>query len=82
MDARVPKQALSMMGYEFRGEVIPSYVEFSDIFTLTLGTETFWGNVEKRTLVSCSEPTKCIACGDGKVTRPTRLATIGISLQV
>lgn len=58
MDARVPKKAVSLLGYEFREEVIPSYVEFSDIFTLTLGTATFWGSAEERVLVSCSEPTQ------------------------
>lgn len=55
-DARVPKKSVSKLGYEFSQGVIPSHVEFSDIFTLTLGKAALWGSVEKRVLVSCSEP--------------------------
>lgn len=58
MDARVPKKSLSLLGYDFREDVIPSYTEFSDVFTLTLGKEIYWGSVEKRVLVSCCEPTQ------------------------
>ncbi len=58
MDARVPQRSVSLLGYEFREDIIPAYVEFSDVFTLTLGQATFWGSVEKRVLVSCSEPTQ------------------------
>lgn len=58
MDARVPKKSVSLLGYEFDNEVIPSYVELFDVFTLNLGSATFWGSVEKRVLVSCSEPTQ------------------------
>lgn len=58
MDAKVPKTSMSLLGYEFREELIPSYVEFSDIFTLRLGKATFWGSVEKRVLVSSSEPSQ------------------------
>ncbi len=56
MDAKVPKKSVALLGYEFRDDAIPSYVEFSDLFTLTLGKATFWGSVEKRVAVSCCEP--------------------------
>jgi hypothetical protein len=56
MDAKVPGKAMSMLGYQFREEVIPSFVDFREIFTLTLGEAEFWGSVERRILVYCSEP--------------------------
>lgn len=58
IDARVPREAVSLLGFEFRDEVIPAHVELADLFKLTLGAAMFWGSVEKRVLVSCSEPTQ------------------------
>jgi hypothetical protein len=57
MDAEVPKAAMKALGYEFREEFIPGYLEFEDIFTMNLGKANFWGSVSKRVLVSCENPT-------------------------
>ncbi len=56
MRAKVPKASLAAMGYNFSTEVIPSHLEFEDIFTLTLGRFKFWGSTEHRVLISCAEP--------------------------
>jgi hypothetical protein len=47
---------MSMLGYNFREDVIPVQLDFDEIFTLTLGNAEFWGSVERRVLVSCSNP--------------------------
>lgn len=56
MYARVPKASMAALGYNFREDIIPSHLEFEEVFTLTLGAAKFWGNVEKRVLISCAEP--------------------------
>jgi hypothetical protein len=56
MDSKVPRKAMSMLGYNFREDVIPVQLDFDEIFTLTLGNAEFWGSVERRVLVSCSDP--------------------------
>lgn len=58
MVAKVPKAAISALGYDYSGLNIPVWIDFTDIFTLTLGDTKFWGSVERRALVLCSNPTK------------------------